>query len=65
MLCTDGVLLYCFCLESFVKQEGGEQKKRGRGRPPKINRGSDHYIETKKSKHGENTSSYRALLNSC
>ncbi|XP_062402144.1 ETS-related transcription factor Elf-3 isoform X1 [Sardina pilchardus] len=36
--------------KSFVKQERGVQK-RGRGRPPKTNRGSDHYLETKKSKH--------------
>lgn len=36
--------------KSFLKQERGVQK-RGRGRPPKINRGSDHYSETKKSKH--------------
>ncbi|XP_028854854.1 ETS-related transcription factor Elf-3 [Denticeps clupeoides] len=37
--------------KSFIKQERGEQKKRGRGRPPKQNRGSDHYLETKKNKH--------------
>lgn len=53
-LCADPkvVVVLFFCVESFVKQERGVQK-RGRGRPPKINRGSDHYSETKKSKHGE------------
>ncbi|KAL2090530.1 hypothetical protein ACEWY4_012793 [Coilia grayii] len=37
--------------KSFIKQEHSEQKKRPRGRPPKVNRGNDHYPETKKSKH--------------
>ncbi|XP_062842531.1 ETS-related transcription factor Elf-3 [Trichomycterus rosablanca] len=36
-------------LKVFVKQEPTEKKKRGR--PPKISRGSDHYVENKKSKH--------------
>ncbi|XP_063072013.1 ETS-related transcription factor Elf-3 [Engraulis encrasicolus] len=40
-----------FMPKTFIKQEHGEQKKRPRGRPPKINRCNDHYTETKKSKH--------------
>lgn len=53
-LCADPKVadVLFFCVESFVKQERGVQK-RGRGRPPKVNRGIDHYSETKKSKHGE------------
>lgn len=35
--------------KSFVKQEPVEKKKRGR--PPKLNRGSEHFLETKKNKH--------------
>ncbi|XP_030633161.1 ETS-related transcription factor Elf-3 isoform X2 [Chanos chanos] len=37
--------------KSFEKQERGEQKKRGRGRPPKLSRGSDQFTDSKKSKH--------------
>ncbi|KTF99530.1 hypothetical protein cypCar_00030742 [Cyprinus carpio] len=38
--------------ENFVKQESGEPKKRGRGRPPKCqSEGFDHFIQSKKSKH--------------
>ncbi|KAI4883573.1 hypothetical protein NFI96_017867 [Prochilodus magdalenae] len=35
--------------KSFVKQEPLEKKKRGR--PPKLSRGSEHFLETKKNKH--------------
>uniref|UniRef100_A0A673N4L7 ETS-related transcription factor Elf-3-like n=1 Tax=Sinocyclocheilus rhinocerous TaxID=307959 RepID=A0A673N4L7_9TELE len=38
--------------KNFVKQESGEPKKRGRGRPPKCqSEGFDHFIQSKKSKH--------------
>ncbi|XP_051551220.1 ETS-related transcription factor Elf-3-like [Myxocyprinus asiaticus] len=40
-----------YSIKNFVKQEPGEVKKRGRGRPPKISRESEHFIESKKSKH--------------
>ncbi|XP_072521944.1 ETS-related transcription factor Elf-3 [Salminus brasiliensis] len=35
--------------KSFVKQEPVEKKKRGR--PPKLSRGSEHFMEAKKNKH--------------
>lgn len=31
-------------------------EKKKRGRPPKLSRGSDHFAETKKNKHGESKS---------
>ncbi|XP_059358902.1 ETS-related transcription factor Elf-3-like [Carassius carassius] len=38
--------------KNFVKQESGEPKKRGRGRPPKCqSEGFEHFIQSKKSKH--------------
>lgn len=46
---------YClFSTENFSKQEP-EKAKRGRGRPPKLrdSDGLDHFIQSKKSKHGE------------
>ncbi|KAM9444402.1 ETS-related transcription factor Elf-3 isoform 2-T2 [Clarias gariepinus] len=35
--------------KSFIKQEPVEKKRRGR--PPKLGRGSEHFIENKKNKH--------------
>ncbi|XP_066528133.1 ETS-related transcription factor Elf-3 [Hoplias malabaricus] len=40
---------YPVSTKSFVKQEPVEKKKRGR--PPKLSRGSEHFLETKKTKH--------------
>uniref|UniRef100_A0A8C1NRA5 E74-like factor 3 (ets domain transcription factor, epithelial-specific ) n=1 Tax=Cyprinus carpio TaxID=7962 RepID=A0A8C1NRA5_CYPCA len=41
-----------YSAKNFVKQESGEPKKRGRGRPPKCqSEGFDHFIQSKKSKH--------------
>ncbi|XP_018955243.2 ETS-related transcription factor Elf-3-like [Cyprinus carpio] len=43
---------YSASTKNFVKQESGEPKKRGRGRPPKCqSEGFDHFIQSKKSKH--------------
>lgn len=43
---------YSTSTKKFVKQESGETKKRGRGRPPKCqSEGYDHFIQAKKSKH--------------
>ncbi|XP_016300324.1 ETS-related transcription factor Elf-3-like [Sinocyclocheilus anshuiensis] len=43
---------YSTSTKNFVKQESGEPKKRGRGRPPKCqSEGFDHFIQSKKSKH--------------
>lgn len=40
-----------FFSENFIKQEPVEKKRRGR--PPKLGRGSELFVESKKSKHGE------------
>ncbi|XP_051980054.1 ETS-related transcription factor Elf-3 [Xyrauchen texanus] len=42
---------YSVSTNNFVKQEPSEVKKRGRGRPPKMSRESDNFIESKKTKH--------------
>ncbi|XP_026053023.1 ETS-related transcription factor Elf-3-like [Carassius auratus] len=43
---------YSVSTKNFVKQEPGEPKKRGRGRPPKCqSEGFEHFIQSKKSKH--------------
>lgn len=44
-----------FSTETSVKQEPGKCQKRGRGRPPKLrdSEGFDHFIQSKKSKHGK------------
>ncbi|KAF4093475.1 hypothetical protein AMELA_G00002390 [Ameiurus melas] len=40
---------YTYSPKCFIKQEPVEKKRRGR--PPKLSRGSEHFVENKKSKH--------------